>query len=147
MIAVEVTKGTSLTDYNVGVAFTKELPLKENQRDEVLRYNEELIKKYGLDVTIVVLSDPLDPSALEEEYIIASIISNRETCPDICRRLGCSYDRIRLKVRRQKSNPIKVIKRSSGRPSIVELQAPALGADPRSTIRWTNSVRKFNVFR
>jgi hypothetical protein len=120
---------------------SEELPL--NQRDELLRYNEALIKKYGIDVTIVVLSDPLDPSELEEEYLIQRVISNRESCPDICRRLRCSYDRIRLKVRRQKSNPIKVIKRSSGRPSKAEIVAPTLGNNPRSTIRWAHSVRKF----
>jgi hypothetical protein len=119
------------------------IAVEENQRDEVRLYNEALIKKHGLDVYFDFLSDPLNPSPLEEQYIIQTIITKRELCPDICRRLGCSYERIRLKVRRQKSNPMKIIKRSSGRPSKAEIEAPTLGDNPRLTIQWAHSVRKF----
>jgi hypothetical protein len=123
-------------------AMDNEGKIIENQRnEEILRYNEAQIKKYGLDVAIMSLSDPLNPSALEEEYIIASIVFGRESCRSICRRLGCSFNRIRRKVDRQKNNPVKVIKRSRGRPTKAELEAPALGADPRSTVRWFYSVR------
>jgi hypothetical protein len=119
------------------------IAVEENRRNKVLLYNEELIKKYGLDVYFSFLSDPLNPSPLEEQYIIQTIVTKRESCTDICRRLGCSYERIRLKVRRQKSNPMKIIKRSSGRPSKAEIEAPTLGDNPRLTIQWAHSVRKF----
>jgi hypothetical protein len=38
---------------------------------------------------------------------------------------------------------MKIIKRSSGRPTKAELEAPSLGDNPSSTIQWAYSVRKF----
>jgi hypothetical protein len=38
---------------------------------------------------------------------------------------------------------MKIIKRSSGRPSKAEIEAPTLGDNPRLTIQWAHSVRKF----
>jgi hypothetical protein len=121
---------------------------ESKDKQYVARCNGELIKTYGLDAEIIALSDPLDPSEIEEEWIINRIIYQKETCICICRRLGCSFERLRKRALRQKKNPQNVIRRRTGRPSNKDLQTPILGVDPQETISWFYQVsfyRGFNV--
>jgi hypothetical protein len=105
-------------------------------KEFVARHNEELIKRYGLEAEITALSDPLDPSEIEEEWVIKRILHKKESCVFICRRLGLNFTRLRQRALRQKKNPTNVIRKRTGRPAKKDLDTPILGTDPQETIKW-----------
>jgi hypothetical protein len=114
------------------------IPFSESKNKEYVgRRNDELIRTFGINAEITSLSDPNDPTDLEEEWLIRRVISQKELCSAICKRLGCNFGRLRKRVLRQRKNPQNVIRRRSGRPNREERSTSIyFGTNSHETVQW-----------